>query len=68
VITEENKNVVISTWTFAVPVGILWEVWTNPVYLQNWWGPHGYTNTFDQYNFAPDGKWIFTMHSSSGVD
>ncbi len=27
------------------PVELVWEVWTNPEHLKNWWGPNGFTNT-----------------------
>ncbi|NCT68978.1 MAG: polyketide cyclase [Rhodanobacteraceae bacterium] len=34
--------------------------------LASWWGPKGFTNSFDTFEFVPGGKWIFKMHSSDG--
>lgn len=34
--------------------------------LASWWGPNGFTNTFDVFEFRPGGRWIFTMHSPDG--
>lgn len=34
--------------------------------LASWWGPDGFTNTFETFDFVPDGKWIFTMHGPDG--
>ena len=31
-------------------------------HLQNWWGPKGFSNTFNEFNFAKDGVWNFIMH------
>lgn len=34
----------------------------NPEHLKNWWGPKGFTNTFQEFDVRPGGKWKFTMH------
>lgn len=34
--------------------------------LASWWGPEGFTNTFDVFEFTPGGRWEFTMHSPEG--
>jgi len=36
--------------------------------LASWWGPEGFTNTFDTFDFTVGGKWIFTMHGPDGTD
>jgi uncharacterized protein YndB with AHSA1/START domain len=38
-----------------------------PDRLARWWGPSGFTNTFDQFEFRPGGRWIFTMHGPNGA-
>jgi len=30
--------------------------------LAQWWGPAGFSNTFDLCEFEPGGRWIYTMH------
>jgi len=37
-------------------------------HLQNWWGPNGFTNTFQEFNFLKDGVWNFVMHGPDGRD
>jgi len=37
-------------------------------HLQNWWGPKGFSNTFNEFNFAKDGVWNFIMHGPDGKD
>ncbi len=39
-----------------------------PDRLAQWWGPSGFTNTFEQFEFKPGGRWVFVMHGPDGVD
>ncbi|MFA6262772.1 MAG: SRPBCC domain-containing protein [Bacteroidia bacterium] len=39
-----------------------------PQRLALWWGPKGFTNTFDQFDLRPGGAWRFTMHGPDGSD
>jgi uncharacterized protein YndB with AHSA1/START domain len=34
--------------------------------LARWWGPSGFTNTFEVFEFRPQGRWKFTMHGPDG--
>src|SRR5262245_58641828 len=36
--------------------------------LAVWWGPDGFTNSFENFDFTPGGRWIFVMHSPNGAD
>jgi uncharacterized protein YndB with AHSA1/START domain len=36
--------------------------------LAQWWGPNGFRNTFELFEFVPGGRWVFTMHSPTGGD
>jgi carbon monoxide dehydrogenase subunit G len=38
----------------------------NPERLARWWGPDGFTNTFERFEFRPGGQWVFTMHGPDG--
>lgn len=40
----------------------------DPGRLARWWGPKGFTNTFSHFDFAPGGRWKFTMHGPNGAD
>ena len=59
---------IISTRVFAVPRETLFEAFENPAHLIHWWGPEGFTNTFDKFDFRPGGEWLFTMHGPNGTD
>lgn len=34
--------------------------------LVRWWGPAGFTNTFERCEFEPGGRWAFIMHGPDG--
>lgn len=53
---------IISTRTFNTDVNTMFNAWTNPEILKKWWGPAGFTNTFDEFNLVPGVHWKFTMH------
>ena len=39
-----------------------------PDCLARWWGPDGFTNTFEQFEFKPGGRWVFVMHGPTGAN
>lgn len=36
--------------------------------LARWWGPAGFTNTFELCDFRPGGDWVFVMHGPDGAN
>lgn len=34
--------------------------------LARWWGPAGFSNRFEVFEFFPGGKWVFTMTGPDG--
>lgn len=50
------------------PIELVWEVWTNPVHIKNWWGPTGFTNTIHSMDIKAGGEWNLTMHGPDGKD
>lgn len=39
-----------------------------PERLARWWGPAGFTNTFQVCEFKSGGKWSFVMHGPNGAN
>lgn len=39
----------------------------DPQRLARWWGPSGFTNVFDVFDFRPGGAWVFTMIGPDGT-
>jgi uncharacterized protein YndB with AHSA1/START domain len=36
--------------------------------LAQWWGPHGFTNTFHAFQLRAGATWRYTMHGPNGAD
>ena len=39
-----------------------------PEQLAKWWGPAGFFNTFEQFEFKAGGRWVFVMHAPDGTN
>lgn len=53
---------IVSSRIFNSPRELIFRAWSNPNHLKNWWGPAGFTNTFNEFDFRVGGKWSFIMH------
>lgn len=54
--------------TLPFPPAAIYAAFADPACLATWWGPAGFTNTFDVCDFAPGGRWDYTMHGPDGRD
>jgi uncharacterized protein YndB with AHSA1/START domain len=59
---------IVSTRAFDAPRELVFAAWTDPAHLAKWWGPKGFTNTFQEFDMRPGGIWRFVMHGPDGVD
>ncbi|GHM98788.1 activator of HSP90 ATPase [Cytophagales bacterium WSM2-2] len=50
------------------PIELVWEIWTDPEHIKNWWGPNGFTNTISKMDVEPGGEWNLVMHGPDGTD
>ena len=53
---------------FDAPPERVFRAWTDPNHLAQWWGPKGFTNTFEEFDLRPGGPWRFVMHGPDGTD
>jgi len=51
----------------SLPVNIF-AAFNDPVRFAKWWGPSGFSNTFQQFQFKRGGKWSFVMHGPNEKD
>lgn len=52
----------------AAPVAQVFAAISTPGRLARWWGPAGFTNTFNVCEFKNGGRWSFVMHGPDGTD
>ena len=69
---EKNNSTadreLVITRTLNAPRELVWEVFTQPEHIKNWWGPNGFTNTIFTMDVQPGGVWDFVMHGPDGTD
>jgi uncharacterized protein YndB with AHSA1/START domain len=53
---------------FDAPRDLVFEAWTDPQHLAQWWGPIGFSTTTRAFEFRPGGVWRFVMHGPDGRD
>jgi len=59
---KQEDNVLIHTRLLDAPRDLVWEVWTEPQHIKEWWGPDGFSLTTKSMNVAPGQVWDFVMH------
>ena len=63
----ESRSLSISR-TLQAPIELVWEVWTTPEHIAQWWGPNGFTNTIQKMDVQEGGEWKLTMHGPDGTN
>lgn len=62
-------NAAISTErVFSASPREIFAAFEQPELLAQWWGPKGFTNTFEAFEFKSGGRWVFVMHAPNGAD
>lgn len=64
---EESRTVTIER-TYQAPIALVWEAWTNPEHIANWWGPKGMQTRVLEHNFSVGGSWKYAMAMPDGND
>jgi uncharacterized protein YndB with AHSA1/START domain len=56
------------TRLFDAPRELVFDAFSDPVHISNWWGPRGFTTTTTKMDVNPGGIWRFCMHGPDGRD
>jgi uncharacterized protein YndB with AHSA1/START domain len=56
----------VLTRTIDAPPEIVFEVWSKPEHLAQWWGPSGFSLPSCDLDFRPGGTFRYQMRSASG--
>jgi uncharacterized protein YndB with AHSA1/START domain len=59
---------IVTTRVFDAPRALVFEAFTDPNHLVQWWGPNGFTTTVRAIDVRPGGVWQFVMHGPDGRD
>jgi uncharacterized protein YndB with AHSA1/START domain len=53
---------------FDAPRELVFDAFTDPKHIGEWWGPNGFTITTYEIDVRPGGLWHYTMHGPDGRD
>jgi uncharacterized protein YndB with AHSA1/START domain len=59
---------IVTTRLFDAPREMVWEAFTDPKQVAQWWGPNGFTTTIHEMDVRPGGRWRHTMHGPDGIN
>ncbi|HEX8432183.1 MAG TPA: SRPBCC domain-containing protein, partial [Longimicrobium sp.] len=62
----EPGSAILSSRLIGVPRATVFQAFLDPDVLARWWGPKGFTNTFEEFDPRPGGTWRFVMHGPDG--
>src|SRR5262245_39520444 len=67
-VARNKSNEIRITRLYDAPVKAVWDAWTDPEQVAQWWGPRGFTITTHSKDLRPGGHWNYTMHGPDGTD
>ncbi len=59
---------IVSTRLLPAARAKVFEAFADPSQLALWWGPNGFTNTFQTFDLRTGGEWRFTMRGPDGAE
>lgn len=65
-LVNKETNTVNVKREFAANLELVWEAWTNPEILDQWWAPKPYRTQTKSMDFREGGTWLYFMISPQG--
>ncbi|HVI08244.1 MAG TPA: SRPBCC domain-containing protein [Candidatus Binatia bacterium] len=66
--TASEIERMVVTRIFDAPRELVWQAWTDPKYVVQWWGPNGFTVPVCRMDFRVGGKSLFCMKTPDGQE
>lgn len=66
--TETIGHELVITRTIDAPCSLVFNAWTDPRHMAQWWGPHGFTNPVCELDVRPGGAIRIVMRAPDGTD
>jgi uncharacterized protein YndB with AHSA1/START domain len=65
--SSADREIVIIR-TVNAPRALVWQAWTQPHHIAQWWGPNGFRTTIHEMTVEVGSVWRFIMHGPDGTD
>jgi len=63
---EASNRTLTLKRTFNAPLKLVWEVWSQPEHIAQWWGPKGMETNVIEHDFRVGGNWKYIMLMPDG--
>jgi uncharacterized protein YndB with AHSA1/START domain len=63
-----TERELVFTRVFDAPRELVFEAWTDPKHVAQWWGPTGFTTTISEMDVRPGGVWRLVMRGPDGTE
>jgi len=64
----DSDRALCTSRALPYPPQAVYDAFASADLLAAWWGPEGFTNSFDVFEFKVGGRWAFVMHGPDGAD
>ncbi len=64
----QNDRELVLTKLLDAPVSLVWEAWTDPERIAQWWGPRGFSTRVVEMDLRPGGVWRYVMSGPDGKE
>lgn len=65
-VDKKNKTIHVKR-EFAADLKLVWDAWTKPELLDQWWAPKPYVTKTKSMNFSEGGFWLYAMISPEDI-
>jgi uncharacterized protein YndB with AHSA1/START domain len=66
--TDLPKLEILNSRILDAPRALVFGAFEDPARLARWWGPKGFSNTINEFDFRPGGYWRYVMHGPDGAN
>ena len=65
--TTAEREIVI-TRVLNAPRELVWQAWTDPAHIAQWWGPKGFSAKVPELDLRSGGRWRYIMIGPDGAE
>ncbi|MBD1875555.1 SRPBCC domain-containing protein [Nodosilinea sp. FACHB-131] len=66
--TPQSDREIVITRLFNAPRDLVWQAWTDPAHIAQWWGPEGFTTRVEEMDLRPGGQSRYVMVGPDGTE
>lgn len=64
----QGEREIVVMRVFDAPREMVFDAWSDPKQLVEWFGPEGFTTTIESFDLREGGEWVQVMHGPDGTN